>query len=85
MFLTDCLRFQRNQPPEWWAAHAKGAYQAMASSDPQALWVYQSYPWHQFIYYNKAMPGTGDPIDLTRNLSKAWTSAVRMHVDDDLC
>jgi hypothetical protein len=48
----------------------------MATSDPQAVWVYQSYPWHQFIYYHKAVPGGGDPITLTRSLSKAWTSAV---------
>ena len=65
-----------NQPPEWWAAHAKGAYQAMAVSDPQAVWVYQTYPWHQFIYYHKAVPGGGDALNLTRSLSKAWTSAV---------
>ena len=38
-----------NQPVAWWAAHAKGAYAAMSSSDPDAVWVYQSYPWHQFI------------------------------------
>ena len=48
---------------------------AQASTDPQAVWVYQSYPWHQFIYYHKA-PGGGDPINLTRALSRAWTSAV---------
>ena len=73
---ADNFELLRNQPPEWWAAHAKGAYQAMANFDPQAVWVYQSYPWHQFIYYHKAVPGGGDPITLTRSLSKAWVSAV---------
>jgi alpha-N-acetylglucosaminidase len=73
---ADNLRLLRNQPPEWWAAHARGVYQSMVSSDRQAVWVYQSYPWHQFIYYHKAVPGGGDPIALTRSLSKAWVSAV---------
>jgi alpha-N-acetylglucosaminidase len=36
------LELLRNQPPEWWAAHAKGAYQAMASSDPQVAGVGRS-------------------------------------------
>jgi len=73
---ADSFALLRDQPPEWWAAHAKGAYQAMSHTDPEAVWVYQSYPWHQFIYYHKAVPGGGDPLALTRTLAKAWTSAV---------
>ena len=40
-------------PMSWWHAHAKGAYAGMSEVDPDATWIYQSYSWHQFIYYHR--------------------------------
>ena len=63
-------------PLSWWADHAAAAYAGMAVVDPAAVWVYQTYPWHQFIYRSRDA-NNAHTFNQTLCIVKAWVSAVK--------
>lgn len=38
------------QPLEWWRAHSAAVYESIRAAEPDAIWLYQTYPWHQFMF-----------------------------------